>query len=218
MSDQIKLDEDGNCPSCGDLSQPMEQVQCFACKKLFHGVCSSVSADTKIATKTMIASFLQASTKNNFMFLCDKCLTNLEVNMAQCDSKRIDVLEAKMSNIDNNLKELTSLLKSEKESTKSNNRSNKTQPKTNMLPKDNIWNDSEKLATVKAPPTKAVLVINNNEEQQKNLYNQNVVEKAVVDNQISLSEAYTNKSGDLVLVCDSMEARDELKTLVQSAN
>ena len=157
-------------------------------------------------------SFLLSSTKSNFLFCCDKCLMNLEVSMAQFDSKRINVMETKMNNIDNQLKEITSMLKSNPGSSTSI-----TKQKQNVPPKDNFWFDSEKLATVKAPPTKAVLVISNTPDLQLNTENQNIVEKTVIDNQISLSETYKNKSGDLVLVCDSTEARDELKNLVHSA-
>ena len=40
----------------------------------------------------------------------------------------------------------------------------------------------------------------------------------VVENEISLKESHKNKEGDLVLVCESKTARDELKNLVRTAD
>ena len=43
------------------------------------------------------------------------------------------------------------------------------------------------------------------------------MKKTIVDNHIPLKETFTNKSGELVIVCESTEKRDELKNLVQAA-
>ena len=89
--------------------------------------------------------------------------------------------------------------------------------KTNNLPKDNIWRNTERLANVKAPEPKAVLIINKEEDSQKNTEAQNIVEKVVLENEIPLEKSHLNKSGDMVLVCKSTEIRDELKQLVETA-
>ena len=47
--------------------------------------------------------------------------------------------------------------------------------------------------------------------------NRKVIEKAIVDNNITLRESITKKSGDLVLVMNSSEERDQLKNLVHTA-
>ena len=215
MCDKFKLDDCGNCLACNKLSSQTEHVQCFACKNLFHGICNNATADEKIATKTMVNSFLLSSTKNNFLFFCDKCLTQLEISSSGSDSQRINLLETKMNTIDTQLQEITSMLKS-----------NASKPATPAIPRhaappppsrDNIWFNPDKLATVKAPSPKAVLVVSKNPDQKVNTENQIVVEKAVVENQIRLDETYTNQSGDLILICNSVEERDELKMLVHNA-
>ena len=89
--------------------------------------------------------------------------------------------------------------------------------KTNNLPKDNIGRNTERLANVKAPEPKAVLIINKEEDSQKNTEAQNIVEKVVLENEIPLEKSHLNKSGDMVLVCKSTEIRDELKQLVETA-
>ena len=212
MAEKFRLDDHGNCPACNKLSIEFEHVMCFSCKKLFHAVCGNSSADEKVCTKTTIGNFLQSSTKKNFQFFCDKCLTQLEISMSESDSQRINLLETKMNTIDSQLKEITIMLKSKGE--------NKVEaPSTSVKSpvKNSIWNDVEKLATVKAPPSTAVLVLPKILDNERHSANKTIIEKTVVDNDIPLKETFTNKEGDLVLVCESAEKRDELKTLVQTA-
>ena len=116
-----------------------------------------------------------------------------------------------MNTIDSQLKEITMMLKSKGES-------KAEVPSASVKsPESSIWNDAEKLATVKAPPSTAVLVVPKIPDQEKHSANKTIIERTVVDNQIPLKETFTNKEGDLVLVCESAEKRDELKTLVQTA-
>ena len=60
--------------------------------------------------------------------------------------------------------------------------------------------------------------MNKSENSEEDTENRVIVEKAVVENEIQLSETYENKAGDLVLVCSNQESRDKLKTVVQEAN
>ena len=213
MSERFRLDDHGNCAACNNLSIESEHVLCFSCKKLFHAVCSNATADEKVGTKTMIDNFLRSSTKKNFLFFCDKCVTQLEISMSESDSQRINLLETKMSTIDSQLKEITMMLKSKGGESKVEVASTSVKSPE----KNSIWNDTEKLATVKAPPSTAVLVLPKIPDQKTHSANKTVVERTVIDNEIPLKETFTNKEGDLVLVCESTEKRDELKMLVQTA-
>ena len=87
-----------------------------------------------------------------------------------------------------------------------------------VVPKDNIWADKERLAKVKAPEQKAVLVINKSADPEKDATNKEAVEKIVVENAISVAKSHKNKEGDLVLVCPTEEARNELRSLVETTN
>ena len=81
-----------------------------------------------------------------------------------------------------------------------------------------IWEDKEKLRTVKAPPQKSVLVIKNSNNSVRNDSNQDKIEKAIKDHNIDISESYKNRSGDIVVVCETSETRDELKNIVASTD
>ena len=210
MGDQFKLDDDGNCPSCNNLSGPGELIKCYTCRKNFHVICPSAGNDDKVATKTTISGFCLPSAKKNLVFYCDRCLTELEIRKANSDENRIDVMESKMSNIENQLLEISSMLKGKA-------KSETAIRKPNLLPEDNIWSDKERLKVLKAPEPKAALVISSI-DPSKNAEAQDIVEKVVVDNSISLAESRKNNNGDLVLVCQSTEARDQLRNLVESEN
>ena len=215
MAEQFKLDGAGTCPTYEKLPVPGESIQCFSCNGFFHAICNGAGAEDRVATKTMVNSFLLASTKRNFTFNCNICMTNLEINKTETESKRVDILETKMNGIDKHLAEIKKFLT---ENNKPNASKTVEHKKQHNLPNDNIWSDPKRLATVKAPEPKAVLVINKEANMQKNLETRNVIEKIVMDNDIPLAETHQTQHGNMVLVCESKEARDELKDLVQTAN
>ena len=129
--------------------------------------------------------------------------------MADAESRRVEIQAKKMDGIDNQLAEIKKMLISKPKATGKDEKEKEG---------NSIWFDKERLKTVKAPEPKAVLVISNTQDSQKNTENHNTIEKALIDNEIALSKSYKNKTGDLVLVCESEEARDRLKNLVENNN
>ena len=81
---------------------------------------------------------------------------------------------------------------------------------------NSIWFNKERLETVKAPPAPSVLVVGKTNEQDKDQKNLEVVEKVIMENDIGLKKSYKNKSGELVIVCESKETRDNLSNIVES--
>ena len=209
MGDKFKLDSDGNCGACNKLSLREESVQCYTCNGLFHVVCEHAQGDDKVATKTTVTNFLQPSTKGNFLFFCDQCLTEMEIRKTETETSRVNALENRMMDVDQKLAEILTLMSAQ---------NLKTKPGVQELPKNDIWSDKERLATVKAPEPKAVLVISGSSDPEKYQETQELIERVVVENEISLKESHKNKEGDLVLVCESKTARDELKNLVRTAD
>jgi len=210
MADKFKLDDKGNCPTCGNLSNQSEHLLCFTCKHLFHGVCSKASNEEKVATQTLIKNFVQRSTKSNFKFFCDNCATALEVGIADTNGQRMNLMENKMNAINKQLEEIKSIVKSGDKAGK-----NTTESVKATVPKTSIWNDPERLANVKAPIS-AALVIPTNQNKQLESENKTLVEKTLLENSIPLKDSFTNQAGELVLLCESAEKRDELKNLVEN--
>ena len=190
MSDLLKLDGNGNCPNCNQASIEGEHVKCYSCKELFHAVCNNATQEMKLANKTTINHFLLPSTKNNFVFYCDRCLTQNEIRQTESNEARIDNLEDKMTGIDKQLGEIMNLLKAA-------NSTRNDAKISNRLPEDNLWANKERLATVRAPEPKARLIINKEIDALRNAETHKVIEKVLIENEILLTESRQSKDGDL---------------------
>jgi hypothetical protein len=214
MTSNVKLDPDGKCNLCKKVSLATEHVECFVCRSSFHAVCPNTSNDDKLATKTTVTNFLLSSTKKNFMFFCDICLTTMERNMAETDTQRINSLETKIGSMSNQLSEIKDMLMVKGKSTVKDD-----VPIEKSLPvKNSIWFNKERLETVKAPPVPSVLVVGKTNEVDKDRKHMEVVEKVIMENNIGLQKSYKNKNGELIVVCDSREARDNLSTMVSNVD
>jgi hypothetical protein len=88
---------------------------------------------------------------------------------------------------------------------------NMNQPATNS-----IWFNNERLKKVKAPTGPSVLVVGKTNDAQRDTKHMEVVQKVIMDNDVTLQKSYKNKNGELVIVCDSKEARDNLSNIVNS--
>ena len=204
MSDQIKLDENGDCPTCVKASADGEHVECYGCSGLFHAICGGTPRDAKVANKTTVDYFLLPSTKRNFVFFCDRCLTKNEIQQTETNKGRIDNLEDKMSTIDKQLEDIKKMLLSKG--------SAQVEAK---LPNDNLWANKERLATVRAPEPKARLIISKGRDSE---VTHKVIERVLVENEIPLAESHQNKEGDLVLTCETETARNELQDFLRIAS
>ena len=212
MSESLKISGNSICAGCNVTPAQEQCVQCFLCKSLYHAVCEGESNENHLGSKTMVKTYLAISTKSNFKFFCDPCLTKFEINMVETESQKIAGLENKVNSMENKLDEITKLLKN-------------TQTQTKITPvnqgkqtSQSIWDNTEKLASVKAPPLNSVLVIKNRNDSETNEENHIKVEKTMVENNISVSSSHKNKAGDLVMVCETKDKRDELKNLVSTTN
>ena len=203
MGEQYRLKIDGTCPSCDMVSPATENVKCFICGLCYHAACSSWAEDDKVGTKSLITAFNRPSTKANFKFYCDVCLTNMEVCIASPETQRIKVVESSIDLIKQELADIKNLLKP-------------AHPKSTVTksPNENIWFNQERLAITKVAPAKPMLVVNNFDEDSNN----ETIEKVIVDNSIPVTKSYKNNAGDLVLVCDTQESREKLKSAIASSH
>ena len=74
------------------------------------------------------------------------------------------------------------------------------------------------MASVRAPEPKAKLIISKDTDSEKNAVTHKMIERVLLENEISLAESRQSKEGDLVLTCETAAARDELQNLVQTAS
>ena len=211
MAMQTKLNADGICSLCDKLSLTLESIQCFTCKLHFHTVCPNAGEAETLGTKSFFTAYNRSSTKGNFKFFCNPCLTKLENDMADSEANRLNTLETNMDSINAELTEIKSLLAKQ---LKNPPVAKEQRPKVQSYHHESsIWFNKDKLATVKVSPSEPVLVVNNAGDANKDS-----VEKAIMDNAIPVTKTYINNAGDLVLVCDTTDSRDKLKEIIATNN
>ena len=203
MSEIVKVDEGSVCASCNITPIAEQVVQCFVCKFHFHGYCEPAGNDLHLGSKTMVKTFLSASTKSNFKFFCDTCLTTYERNLVETENQKITALTEKVGKMETKLDEITKLLKSPNQPM---HVAQKPVTKT-------CWDDTEKLSQIKAPKPKPQLIIKKSNEE-----NQNKIKETLIQNKVQVTESFKNKEGDLVVTCETEEQRETLKTLVTTTS
>ena len=197
---KFKLDHTGSCESCKNVPIEGDELICYLCKSVFHGTCGT-SNEEKVGTKTMVNNFNKTSTKSNFLFLCDCCLTKFEADQVKTQNDRLDNLEKQLS-------EIKSLLKESR-----NPPALVSDPSPIPSKPDNIWFDPERLEKTKLPPVKPMLIMKKGDPAANAS-----IEDMIIENKMPVTKAFTNTSGDLVLVCDSVDTRDKLKDITSKKN
>ena len=200
MVETIRIINVGTCQYCENTPPEKECLQCFTCQTQVHELCDNLDNDRKLWTNTCF---------DKEQFFCDKCLTNIEIILAGSESQKINTLEKKVDNMENKLDEITTLLKSSKTVSDSSHKMSATQ---------SIWYDKNTLASIKSPSEKAVLVVKSTQNATTNENNKTKVEKAIMENNIPVSQSYKSRSDDIVVVCESKDTRDESNHLVASDN
>ena len=171
MTSNVKLDPGDIHNLCNEVSAHNEHVQCLVCNKSFYAICPNVCNDDKLATKTTVTNYLLSSTKKNFSFLCDICLTNFERNAAESDACRINTLETNMTIMNGSIGELsTQLLEIKKLLTPTaipvkEKAESEQQPATNS-----IWFNNERLKKVRASTGPSVLVVSKTNDEQRDTW------------------------------------------------
>ena len=202
MTSAVKINEHSKCETCGLVPPQDQNVQCFLCNSVFHGYCEAMNKDENVGTKSMLKTFNAESTKGNFKFFCDICLTNFERDLVDTERKKVACLEAKVESMENKLDKIMSFLE------KPNQCSQASYPLV-----ENVWNDARRLSKVVTPPQSNKLVIKANTNAERNKETRAHVENAIME-QKSPVQAYDNSNGDLVLLCENPNDRDQLKASV----
>ena len=220
----FELNDEGACTSCKEVSLEHEFVPCGICQRNFHVVCTAATADDKWATKSMMLTFKSPSTKCNFKFFCDCCQTTWETNRADIDGQRLRKMERNMEVISKELLEIKKLVSDSINTTIAPGSATPTvDPNTQstseqVQPTSNIWQDQHRLASVKAKPQESILVINKAADTTVDKTNTELVENMVIESRIPVTKSFKDKSGNLVVVCESKESRDALKNQVSESN
>ena len=111
MAEAVRIDETSECASCKNTPIQEQVVQCFVCKNNYHAHCDAAGNDYKLGSQTMVKTFLAQSTKTNFKFFCDVCLTEYERNLLETQDEKITLLIKKVGKLEGKLDEIVKLIK-----------------------------------------------------------------------------------------------------------
>ena len=91
----------GKCQTCNDdkIIIPSSIVKCFACKQSFHALGCKDEAPG-YANMSLLTCFQRTSTRNNFLFSCDTCLTKSEMLKADKEQATYQLLHNRITQLE----------------------------------------------------------------------------------------------------------------------
>ena len=249
MSSLSKIGENGECTSC-KKSAGNAYVVCFFCKDSFHAV--NCSAPTSICNSSFHQLFkpltekigVNASRPGKFLWACDICLTNHEIDQVSTDNNKIEKLQAQVHTLAQGMEDIKNMLSckssgplvTERHSNVKLPSGNINSCSSNVWSNDNLKNDkinsnssfeyplesnNEKSVGISSTDnsnvkTTSVLVIDKFDNEMDEKENMNKIEDVIVKQKVDIENSYKNQSGKTVIVCKSSEQRDSLKSKISS--
>ena len=89
------LSNEGTCTTCNCECKDDSIIECNKCNLKFHALCNIATPLNCICNKSFLNLFKQRSTRKNFIWCCDCCMTTMEINSVKTDNQRITQLEEK---------------------------------------------------------------------------------------------------------------------------
>jgi len=144
------VDDAGNPITQPRVIPTLELISCRSCKLTFHGCgCTGLPKNKPAwSTVSLVKSFNSETTKPNFLFLCDECLTSFEQREADVESERITRLEKRLINVEGKILSELSELKS-----LSSKAPVPSPPPVVPTPPNPLWTDPARLDKLKVPAT-----------------------------------------------------------------
>ena len=215
----FRLDVQGLCETCLSKAKDSETIRCDTCQFHFHGVCDSPEGNTDgIAKKTHLGLHKQGSTKPNFLWKCDTCLTLSEANQAATLKDMISKLIDNFTKFENQLPEQIKSVVNEEfqkrdvklntdvEELSANIAAKIADPvKTTGVP----WKDQARTKDMMS----SLLV---KPDKEGNPVNEAVVNKILMDNGVPVNKVVVTDTGDTFINLPNQKSRDKLCPLLKS--
>ena len=118
--------KNGSCITCETKVQSAGVITCNLCSEIFHAVCPNSNRQNKICSETLLRNYSQNSTKENFMWYCNACLTLYEHDRKCGIQEKLNALMVKFEmltnafskvqgEVSNNTKSITTLVEARKQ-------------------------------------------------------------------------------------------------------
>ena len=216
----FQLDIQGKCETCLQKAKDSEVIRCDICQFYFHAVCESEDGNKDgIAKKTHLGLHKQASTKKNFIWKCDKCMTISEINEAASVKDLITQLVDRFTTLETQLPEqIKGMVQEEFNKLKESQTPDIDKLSDSIATKISIpaqpvgpWTDTNRIQEMKSS-----LLIKADKNGQP--VDPKKVRKIVMDNGVPVNKVVVASSGDTIINLPNQRSRDKLHPLLQSDN
>lgn len=143
----FQVNDKSLCEDCTNKVADRDCITCRNCQNVFHAVCPSApDKDSQICGKTFLSTFLlNSSNKPNFMWLCNPCKTQDEMDSVATLKNMFTRMEKSHSD---QISQLTNLVK--ELMAKVNAQSNETAEKQPAHAKETVWGDKDAITQIKS--------------------------------------------------------------------
>ena len=212
------IDSSGTCTKC-KKDAGADFMKCFGCEELFHVINCSVE---KQVTSTIMNGWPNMTTKySNIQYICDACKHDKQMRKDIIVSNRMCLMEEQLRSITTMMKETkekeTDIAQLVTSNTNMNVELDKLRSTVNTLVEKTVAGSNSVTASKTyadiARGEKSILVIkkNNNGESAK----MEEVQQVAVDTGSAVTTAYTNPTGDTVVVCENHRAQEKMKPALE---
>ena len=104
------IEPHGKCSSCSQCVPDSELIHCCSCNYYFHALCTSVDKTDMICNISLLKLFKGSTTKDNFKWFCDSCLTKLEMGKVATMEERFGALVEQVSKMASDLNDMKSVI------------------------------------------------------------------------------------------------------------
>ena len=200
----FKVDAASVCSTCRQKVNDNQGLKCMECDGFYHAACPSApDNESKICTSTLLTNYVRPSTKPNFTWTCDHCLTEAESvkvatlrqlikSISKSQNDQISELSAQVLNL------------TEVVNTLSENKSPN---------EGTVWDQRQKSQSNKI---KSALVIK--PDDQGNRVNSKAVRKIADKEGIPVDSVVEMESGEMFVNVPDADSRDRVCQLLEESH
>ena len=213
----FKLDVQGICQTCCKKAIEVEVIRCSCCQFYFHAICDSESGITDyIAKKTHLGLHKGASTKSNFIWRCDTCLTISEANEAASLKDVMRGLIDRFSQLEGKLVSEIKIQVAEEFKKLTASQSQEFDKLSTKVPEpkqqnQTVWNNPTSVENLKA----SLLI---KADGNGRPVDADKVTKMVMDHGVPVNKVVVTSTGDTFMNFPNVESLDKIRPLLEQSD
>ena len=150
-----------------------------------------------------------STTKTNFKWFCDTCLTNFETNKATTLDERFSVITTQIKDMSKGFEKVANL---SKELNEVKNMISNHGSTNDLMVQNNSWSNTKRVHAMKS----SFVVKHKTDSATGSTIDINRVRQIAVENSIPISNVGVSQKGNTFIHCPSVEDRDKLQPLISA--